>query len=385
MALADAAPQAPDRGYWRLWVAAFCIAAPLQVTTTSSPFLNSVAMAARDLDTTAIGAIRTCEILTNACLAIFISARIVKFEPRGLALLGAALLLIGNAASMVGADAATLLGARITAGAGGGLLAAALAAYIPQFRAPHKAAAIIAAPITVCAIGAALAAGQIAEGASQIALFGMLAGAAAIGLIGVWATAPGGKAHALHAPKLGSMLGALKHPYVLGWAVIYLGSTAANQFLATIGASHGFTTTQVGQMGAATAVVCGLTAPFVGLIRENGLRIGFLAAIAAFGVGATSVALAPTGNLFFAGYILQSASFACFSILAMGVATRLDPTGGIGTAASGWNALGNAFSPAIGGVLIAGGSFLPLGVLCGVCGVLTFALMAAGTKSLKAR
>jgi hypothetical protein len=376
------------------------MAAPIQLTVSASPFINAIAMDMRGLNSAEIGAIRTMEILATASLLIWLSARIQTFSPRILGLLGLGLFMTGNLLSLApGADAlaeaprsagdsasvlaghAGLVAGRIIAGAGAGCLGAAWPPLLALLPSPHRAAALMAAPITVGAILSAFLTSQGAEAGSALGVFGFLAAGALVALSGVL-LAPSGRPQAHAAPAIGSMVAALRHPWVLGSATIYFGSTGVYHFLAQIGATHALSAAAVGSIVVAVAVACIVSTPLAALVRDRSVRPVFLVAVALFGVGSSSIALSPNAAVYAFGFWLQSAAFGFYAVLGAAVAVRLDATGGLAAAGAGWQAFGNAFSPFVAGLLILGGSFAPLGALCIASSLVTLALFARASAKL---
>lgn len=368
-------------GGWRLWVVLLACAIPIQMTVTASPFLNGAAMDARGLDPAQIGAVRTAEILTNALLQIWLSARITRFSPRWLALVGVACIAIGNAICVPGTGIVDLAAGRILAGFGAGCAAAAMGAFIAQTASPHRVAAGVAIPVTIVAIVTALIVGRTAGALGQMGAFGVVAVGGAVGLALAFA-APGGRPHATHAPAVTSMIGALRSPYVLSCFTIFMGSTAVWHFFERIGVSHGLEPRQIGDLSAAVAVGCALLAPALALVRDKGVRWAGIGALIGFGLGSSLIPLAPSQDLFAAGFLLQSMSFAAWSIISPAISARLDRTGGLNAAGNGWTALGNALSPAVGGAVIQAGGFAPLGFMCMAASALTVTFMVIATRNL---
>ena len=366
---------------WRLWLVLLGCAIPIQMTVTASPFLNGVSMDARGLDSAQIGLVRTAEILTNASLQIWLSARIIRFEPRTLALIGVCLIGLGNLICTAGIGVWDLAAGRIICGAGAGSAAAALGAFIAQTQSPHRVVAGLAVPVTAAAILTSLGVGRAVEAFGQAGVFGILALGATVGFAFAL-SAPGGRPHARHAPKVNSMLGALRSPFVLACLTLYIGSTAVWHFFERIGISHGLEPRQIGDLSAAVGLGCAVLAPLAALVRDAAVRWGTLGALICFGIGSSTIPLSNSETVYAAGFALQSVAFAFWSIFAPAVASRLDRTGGLAAAGNGWNALGNALSPAIGGALILGGSFAPLGALCIVASMVTVTLMTIATRNL---
>jgi predicted MFS family arabinose efflux permease len=391
---------APERR-WRLWLTLFCLAFPLQMTVTASPFLNALAMDGRGLNSAEIGAVRTIEILINASLLIYLSARLSRLDAARLGLFGLAAYVGGNLICLALTPALApvvhvpgwaaggetliknwdLVAGRAIAGAGAGCANAAMGALLARMASPHRAAALIAVPITLTALVAAGVTSRAAETGTALGVFGFLAAGGALAALGV-AFGPGKLAPVAAPPMLGSMLDGLRQPYVLACATMYFGSTAVYHFLAKIGEGHGLGEKQIGEIVILVTIACAVSVPLAALIRDAWVRVGFLVSVFLFAVGSSSIPLSPNATVYTAGFWLQSAAFGFYQILGAAVAARLDRTGGLAAAGNGWQSLGNSLSPFLGGVLILGGAFWPLGALCIAASSVTFVLYFVATRRL---
>lgn len=373
--------QTPGARAWRYWLAILAVAMPVQMSVTASPFINGLAMDTRQAASETIGLIRSCEILLNASLMIWLSARLVHFAPKVLALAGLTGFIVGNLICGVSNDLTGLATGRLLAGAGAGAMVASLGAFVGRLASPHRAAALIAIPVTGGAIVTALLASAAADAKSSLGLFGLLATGGSLGLL-LMAAAPGGFFHAAHSPPFRSMLRALRSPFVIACATIFMGSTAVWHFFQRIGLSHGLDNAAIGTLTVQVSLACALLAPAAAIVRDAWVRWTFIGSLIGFGAGSTLIPLAPDAHVYAAGYLLQSAAFTFYTLFVAAVAARLDRTGGIAAAGNGWQALGGAISPAIGGMLISGGAFLPLAVFCALASLATVTLGVIGTKDL---
>lgn len=376
---AAALPRARD---WRLWLAIFAIALAPQITSTSSPFLNAAVMATRGIGEDQIGLIRTIEILTSASVMIWLSANITRFPLRALGFLGVGLILVGNLLAMIAPSLPGLGFCRVMAGAGQGCLMAAMGGYIAQTQSPHRVATLISIAVAGVAIIASIGLGYASKLYGERGVFLLIAGSAAIGL-GLMFLAPKGRPHAHHEAKVRSMLGALRSPYVLSYATIFIGSTAVWHFFAGIGATHGLDGPQIGKLNALVATACAVLLPLAALAKDHHVRFAVIGALIGFGLGSATIPLAGNQTLFMGGFVLQTVGYAFWTVFGAAVAARLDRTGGLAAAGQGWNALGNALSPALGGYLIThGGGYPALGILCLLASGVTVALMWTATRNL---
>jgi MFS family permease len=367
---------------WRLLVTIFAFALAPQITSTASPFLNGAVMATRQIGEDQIGLIRTCEILTGASVMIWLSANITRFPLRSIGFLGVGLILAGNLAAMLAPNLIELGVCRVIAGAGQGCLLGALGGFIAQSKNPHRIATVISIAVAAAAILASILLGYAAKFFGERGVFSVIAGSALIAL-GLMSFAPKGRPHATHQAQVRSMLGALRSPYVLSYATIFVGSTAVWHFFAKIGASHGLDQPQIGQLNAVVAAGCAVLLPLAALAKEHHVRFGVIAALIGFGLGSATIPLATNQTLFIGGFVFQTIGYAFWTVFGAAVAARLDRTGGLAAAGQGWNALGNALSPALGGYLIAyGGGYPTLGGLCLLASGVTVALMWIATRNL---
>lgn len=376
------APAGPAR--WRLYAALFGLVLPVAVTVTVSPLMNSVAMDVRHIDSVAIGAVRTAEILLNATLALYLSTRLTTIVPRTLGLIGAGLFVLGNLGGIPGHGLADLAVARLAAGAGAACLGAAGAALYGQFASPQRASGMLVAPWTLASVIAALVAGAGAKAHSQTGVFGVLV---AVGVIGLFFTAfmPGGRAPAHAAAPALPISRSLRSPYVLGIGCMFFGSTALWHFFARVGLSHGLDGDQVGKLIAAASVLSGVFGVVAVLVRDRWVRIAMLVSVALYGIMSASVAWSQSALMYTAAYGAQSVFYVLATILMPVVGIRLDRTGATNTAANGVTTFVNALAPIVAGYLVKGSSFLPLGAMCAVSGTLAFLFLFAAARSPLAR
>jgi predicted MFS family arabinose efflux permease len=379
------APRAPFSARfadWRIWVGVFAVAMPAQITSTCSPFLNGAVMAERAISEDQIGLIRTLEILLSAGIMIYLSAHIVRYPLRAIGFIGAGLMIAGNVAA-IAADPLWALGAaRLVAGAGQGCLMAAMGGFVAQTQSPHRIGALVSVPVAASAMTASVIVGGISKQFGEDGVFAVIIVGALIGAT-LLALTPPGKPHAAHERKVTSMISALRSPYVLSYATIFIGSTAVWHFFTGIGARHGLDTPYLGNLNAIVALACVALVPLAALARDHHVRAGVLIALVVFGIGSSSIALSLNKSMFIGAFAMQTLGYAFWTIFGAAVAARLDRTGGLAAAGQGWNALGNAFSPAIGGYLITHvGGYPALGALCIAASIITIALMYFATRNL---
>jgi hypothetical protein len=118
------------------------------------------------------------------------------------------------------------------------------------------------------------------------------------------------------------------------------------------------------------------------LVRDAWVRPAMILTLISFGIGSSLIPFSTGTGTYTAGFLIQSVAFTYWVLFSAAVASRLDRTGGLGAAGSGWNAFGNALSPALGGFLILGGSYAPLGWLCIAASIVTVTLMTIATHKL---
>lgn len=376
--------EAAAKGRWRLFMALFGIVLPGAVTVSLSPLLNAVAMDVRHLSTVEIGAIRTGEILLNGLLALFLSTRLTRIEPRLLGFLGAGLVTLGSLAAIPGTLLWELAAARLVSGAGGACLAAAGAALYGQFASPQRASGALIGPWTIASVAGAIIAGEGAKAHSQTGVFGVLAIAATLAFACILFMPRGpAPAHA-QAPPL-PLRESLRRPYVIGVGILFFGSTGLWAFFTRLGQGLGLDQGQSGQIIAMGSVLSGLLGVAAVLVRDRWVRIGMLVSVALFATANTTLAFAPSAGVYLFAYAVQSVAYVFATILMPVVGIRLDRTGASNTAATGLLTFLNAFAPLTAGYLVRDGSFVPLGFMCGLSGLLALTFLFIASRSPAAR
>ncbi|MET0546820.1 MAG: MFS transporter [Caulobacterales bacterium] len=348
------------------WLALLGLSIPIYATMTLSPLLNGAAMDRLQINTFEIGLIRTLEILANAALTIGLAPRLARFESKRLGLIGAAGVTLGAALSAIAADPFWLLGARLIAGIGAGLTQCAIAVLMAETRSPQRVGGSLMIPITTCSIIAALVGGRFAQSDGLFGIFIILAAACAAGFalayLGPRSPAELRKAHAVQGPS--TSLGALKSPYVLAAAIVFVGSSASWAFFERKGRSLGLEPTDISNLIALAALSAGLFGSLSVLIKDRWILPAGIAGTVLFTLAAASVPAAAATTLFSAAYVVQIIAFALTSNLLTAIGVRLDPSGGLAAAGRGWSTLLNAAAPAMGGALVLWGGFTPLSYLC---------------------
>ena len=362
----------PSRTDVMRWIALLGLSIPLYATITLSPLLNGAAMDRLGLDSLGIGGIRTFEILTNAVLTIGLAPRLAKFEAKRLGLVGAGAMALAGLASALAAAPAALLAARILAGAGAGLCQCALAILMAETRSPQKIGGSLMAPITGFAIATALIGGRVTEEHGHQGVFLCLAIACAIGFALAYAgprSPARGRIDAAQTTAPATSLGALRSPYVLAAALVFLGSSATWAFFERKGRSLGMEAVDISNVIAAALVAAGIFASLSMLVRDRWVKAFTIGAVAIFAAGAAATALS-TSALFFAGaYIIQTIAYAWTQNLLTAMGVRMDTSGGLAAAGRGWQTLVNSAAPALGGALVLWGGFHPLAALCAAAGI----------------
>jgi MFS family permease len=357
------------------WIALLGLSIPLYATITLSPLLNGAAMDRLEIDSLEIGGIRTFEILTNAVLTISLAPRLARFEAKRLGLIGAGAMALAGLASALADAPASLLGARILAGAGAGLCQCALAILMAETRSPQKVGGSLLAPITAFAIATALIGGRVTQAFGHHGAFLCLATACSIGFFLAYA-GPRSAAGARTAPANAAViaapatsLGALRSPYVLAAALVFLGSSATWTFFERKGRSLGMETADISNVIAAALVCAGIFASLSMLVRDRWVRAFTIGAVAIFAASAAATALSNSAVIFAGAYIIQTIAYAWTQNLLTAMGVRIDPSGGLAAAGRGWQTLVNSAAPALGGALVLLGGFHPLAALCAVAGI----------------
>lgn len=369
----NAARAGPSRTDVLRWIALLGLSIPLYATITLSPLLNGAAMDRLGIDSLEIGGIRTVEILTNALLTIGLAPRLARFESKRLGLLGAGAMALAGVASALATAPTALLGARILAGAGAGLCQCALAILMAETRSPQKIGGSLMAPITAFAIATALIGGRVTQSHGHQGAFLCLAIACAIGFALAYAgpRSPAVARTRSTAPAASpaTSLGALRSPYVLAAALVFLGSSATWAFFERKGRSLGMQTADISNVIAAALVCAGIFASLSMLVRDRWIKAFTIGAVAIFAAGAAATALSTSALMFTGAYIIQTIAYAWTQNLLTAMGVRLDASGGLAAAGRGWQTLVNSAAPALGGALVLWGGFHPLAALCAAAGI----------------
>ena len=347
----DAARRGPSRTDILRWIALLGLSVPLYATITLSPLLNGAAMDRLGIDSLEIGGIRTLEILMNALLTIGLAPRLARFEAKRLGLLGA--------------------GAMAFAGVGAGLCQCALVILMAETRSPQKVGGSLMAPITAFAIATALIGGRVTQDYGHQGAFVCLAVACGLGftlaLAGPRSPVTTRAMRNEKAPA--TSLGALRSPYVLSAALVFLGSTATWAFFERKGRSLGMEAADISNVIAAALICAGVFASLSMLVRDRWLKGFAIISIAIFAAGAAATALSTSAAVFAGAYVLQTIAYAWTQNLLTAMGVRIDPTGGLAAAGRGWQTLVNSTAPALGGALVLWGGFHPLAALCAAAGI----------------
>ena len=367
----DAARRGPSRTDILRWIALLGLSVPLYATITLSPLLNGAAMDRLGIDSLEIGGIRTLEILMNALLTIGLAPRLARFEAKRLGLLGAGAMALAGLASASALTPAHLLGARLFAGVGAGLCQCALVILMAETRSPQKVGGSLMAPITAFAIATALIGGRVTQDYGHQGAFVCLAVACGLGftlaLAGPRSPVTTRAMRNEKAPA--TSLGALRSPYVLSAALVFLGSTATWAFFERKGRSLGMEAADISNVIAAALICAGVFASLSMLVRDRWLKGFAIISIAIFAAGAAATALSTSAAVFAGAYVLQTIAYAWTQNLLTAMGVRIDPTGGLAAAGRGWQTLVNSTAPALGGALVLWGGFHPLAALCAAAGI----------------
>jgi hypothetical protein len=220
-----------------------------------------------------------------------------------------------------------------------------------ETRSPQKIGGSLMAPITGFAIATALIGGRVTEEHGHQGVFLCLAIACAIGFALAYAgprSPARGRIDAAQTTAPATSLGALRSPYVLAAALVFLGSSATWAFFERKGRSLGMEAVDISNVIAAALVAAGIFASLSMLVRDRWVKAFTIGAVAIFAAGAAATALS-TSALFFAGaYIIQTIAYAWTQNLLTAMGVRMDTSGGLAAAGRGWQTLVNSAAPALG-------------------------------------
>ncbi len=353
----------------------------------TSPFVVGALIEGFPMSAERAGFVLTMELVTMGIAALFAAPLTTVVSRRWLAIAGAVLVALANAAVSleVVAGFAALLAARVLAGAGAGLLLATANAAIAESVSPARlyGFALMAGWLSAAVLGPGMAFAVTHFGYRGAYGVWMVFAAIAALLVGGIGD---GKVVGAPGPRgpLGARLAGLAH--ISGVVLVGLSMMAYFAFVERLGQRAGFTLEAVGYLFAGICVSGALGAGLAGVLGE---RLGLLGPLV-FGTVLHSIAIVVAVDvmnpaLFVVGAIGEGFTFMYLLAYQLAAAAALDSTGRWAAATSGAFLVSTGVGPFVGGVLIAGYGFQGLGVLNVAAPLLAIALFALAMRMRPSR
>ncbi|HKU98344.1 MAG TPA: MFS transporter [Vineibacter sp.] len=323
------------------------------------PFLTGANIDQRGLSTVQAGAVNSVELLCCAILAIVLAKPSLALRPRLLGWAACGLFAAGNLMAL-SADLAMLFVARGIAGIGEGLAVSASARAMAHARSPATVSGYVATIVALIGAGEALLIEAIVARHGYV---GGYVGLAVIGLIcGVIASALPRTPVMLPAPARGATAGSAVRwraalPVVVAACTVLFGAGMVWSFAERLGLATGLSSADVARTISLTALLC-IGGGVAAVIAARFGRDFLMAAIGAtvFGLSVAAFALATTPLAYVASLSVLSFAYLFAGPFITSIALRVDPSGGLLSAARGAQLLTSAAAPTVGGLFLAYGS-----------------------------
>lgn len=322
------------------------------------PFLTGANIDQRGLSTVQAGAVNSVELLCCAVLAIALARPSLALRSRPLGWVACGLFIAGNLMA-ISADLVVLFAARAVAGLGEGLAVSASARAMAHARSPAKVGGYVATVVALVGGGQALLIEAIV---ARHGYAGGYLGLAAIGLAcGVIASALPHRAITLDAPARSAGAAGLRWraalPVLVAACTVLFGAGMVWSFAERLGLATGLSSADVARTISLTALLCiggGVAAVATARFGRDFLMAGIGAAV--FGLSVAAFALATTPFAYVASLSVLSFAYLYVGPFITAIALRIDPSGGLLSAARGGQLLASAAAPTIGGLFLAYGS-----------------------------
>ncbi len=318
------------------------------------PFLTGANIDQRGLTTVQAGAVNSVELLCCAVLAIVLARPTLALRPRPLGWAACGLFIAGNLMAL-SADLVVFFAARAVAGLGEGLAVGASARAMAHARSPAKVGGYVATIVALVGAGQALLIEAI------IARHGYAGGYLGLAC-GVIASALPHRAITLDAPaRSAGVTTGLRWraalPVLVAACTVLFGAGMVWSFAERLGLATGLSSADVARTISLTAVLCiggGVAAVATARFGRDFLMAGIGAAV--FGLSVAAFALATTPFAYVASLSALSFAYLYVGPFITAIALRIDPSGGLLSAARGGQLLTSAAAPTVGGLFLAYGS-----------------------------
>jgi predicted MFS family arabinose efflux permease len=347
------------------------------------PLLVGAVIDGLGLDARQAGLLGSVEIGAMAAASLLLAPRVGAIPRRRVAIASAAVVIGAHVLSAIPADFALLLSLRLLAGLGEGCIYAIANAVIASSVDPDRlyARVTLVGALAVAALFVAIP--YAIEPFAHRGAFGSLA-AVALFCVPLLLWLPRSRAGVTRIENPNGVL--LRGPSLAVLAsafVLSVGEGAIWAFVERIGGHVGLSIDEVGVVLAITTVA-GVSG--AGLAAWLGTRFGrtIPLSLGITAIGAASVVLgyAAIPAAYVGAELAYNTAYLFVTPFLLGTAAAVDARGRVAAATGGMVLVGGALGPAVGGAVVAWGSYPPLGWLVVVCCALAISLILPTTFAL---
>ncbi len=376
-----------------LWAAAGAVIVGLLGFNTL-PLLVGAVMDGLGFDERQAGLLGSMEIGAMAAASLFLAPRVDVLSQRGVALVSVAVVAGAHLLSAFADGFALLMGMRLVAGIGEGCIYATANAVIAGSRDPDRLYARVTVVSALVAAVLFVAIPNAIGAWAQRGAFGSLSCVAVLCVpLLLWlprSIAPGTPGELLGVGlRRGPSLMVLAAAFVLS-----VGQGAIWTFVERIGGHVGLSIDAIGVVLAVTTLA-GISGAVLAawLGTRFGRTLPLTSGICAVAASSMVLGYAATPVAYIGAELVYNTAYLFVSPFLLGTAAAVDPRGRVAAATGGVVLVGGALGPAVAGVVVAWGSFPPLGwLVLGCCAVailvilpLTLALDRAASESAPSR
>lgn len=295
-------------------------------------------------------------------VCLLLASRVHVLDRRKLALLGAGVIVIACGATGFAPTAAVLLGARVLAGIGEGIVMTTVTSVAAEARNPEKTFSLIAFGMLGVLIVIYLGTPPMVEALGVSTTFLVLAGVTLL-VSPVLGLLPAEKAsdHSSARAKFPWTLASLG--VLFAFIFLAIGSDAFWFYVERIGERNGMSMEEVGDALVLVSIIA-----FVGPIVAHQINTRFgrakpiVCGFILLGVMAVAFTHLRSPVAFTVALGLSSGMLGFCQIFLLGLASSLDPMGRLAAAARGFLGIGGAIAPGLGGsILLLGGGYEAIG------------------------
>lgn len=318
----------------------------------------------------AVGFMISAQIAMFSLATLGLAPRVHQLDRRWLALIGCALIILGNSGSAFAPGFAALVALRALTGLGEGVLIAMMTAAVAEAKSPESIFAhawiLVVIMSIVIAITLPLA---LTSGGAQTTFLAMAVSVALLTPL-IFAFPARMTQPAAPLPAISLRSGATIK-IGLATALFAISVNGAWAFIERIGHEHGLSLSEVGYAILVASLIA-IGGPILAMILKarwgRALPIAAMLALSSIGVMMTTHAAGSNG--FVAGLSLSSFCLVFGMPYLLGLASALDPAGRVATTVRAFGAFGNTITPGLSGaLLLAGFGYGALGVMSVICTV----------------